>query len=190
MSAPSPEADALRGARDGLPIEELVARHLRDVADFPQPGVLFKDITPLLSAPQAFGAVVTGLADRHRGQVDLVAGIEARGFILAAPLALALGVGFVPIRKVGKLPGEVVSQSYDLEYGSATIEVQADAVSPGQRVLLVDDVLATGGTAVAAWDLLGRVEAEVVELEVLIELSALGGRTLLAGRPVYALHIV
>lgn len=168
----------------------LVASRLRDVPDFPRPGVLFKDITPLLHDPEAFGAVIAEVTSRHSGEVDLVAGIEARGFILAAPLACALGVGFVPVRKAGKLPGEVVSQSYDLEYGRATIEVRADAVQTGQRVLLVDDVLATGGTALAAWDLLERLGGHIVGLEVLIELGFLGGRQRLAGRTLHALHVV
>lgn len=171
-------------------IDEVVASHVRDIADFPQPGVTFKDITPLLSAPDAFGAVISDLATRHSGGIDLVAGIEARGFILAAPLACALGVGFVPVRKAGKLPGAVLGEDYALEYGTARIEIQTDAVQPGQQVLLVDDVLATGGTAVAAWQLLERAGGHVIGLEVLIELGFLGGRGRMAGRAVHALHVV
>ncbi|QIM20809.1 adenine phosphoribosyltransferase [Phycicoccus sp. HDW14] len=171
-------------------LDEVVARSLRDVADFPQPGVVFKDITPLLADPVAFAAVVAGLAEGRRGVVDLVAGVEARGFVVGAALAHAMGVGFVPVRKVGKLPGETVTASYDLEYGSATIEVHADAVAAGERVVLVDDVLATGGTALAAWDLLERVGAEVVGFDCVVELAFLGGRERLGHRSVRALHVV
>lgn len=161
---------------------------LRDIPDFPKPGVTFKDITPLLADPSAFAAVIADQSARHTGQVDLVAGIEARGFILGAALAHALGVGFIPVRKAGKLPGRTASLAYDLEYGSATIEVHADDIAEGARVLLVDDVLATGGTAAAAWDLLTSVGAEVVGLEVVIELTALQGRARLAGRALHALY--
>ena len=157
-------------------IAELVEGTLRDIPDFPAPGVLFKDITPLLADPTAFAAVV--------------AGVEARGFVIGAALAHALGVGFIPVRKAGKLPGRTASLSYDLEYGSATIEVHADDIPGGARVLLVDDVLATGGTAVAAWDLLESVGAEVTGFEVIIELAALGGRERLAGGDVHALLTV
>ncbi|WP_261556096.1 adenine phosphoribosyltransferase [Frankia tisae] len=157
-------ADVLRG-------------HIRDVQDWPQPGVVFKDITPLLSTPAAFGVVIGALADiaRQRGATT-IAGIEARGFLLAAPVADRLGVGLVPIRKKGKLPGPTRSATYDLEYGTATIEIHADAVRPDERVLLIDDVLATGGTAAAAHGLLTGVGAEVVGLAVLMELSFLPGR--------------
>lgn len=167
-----------------------MAASLRDVPDFPAPGVVFKDITPLLADPAAFAAVVEAIAARHRGAVDLVAGVEARGFVVGAALAHAMGVGFVPVRKAGKLPGETVSISYDLEYGSAEIEVHADAFVGGERVLLVDDVLATGGTAVAAWDLLERAGADVVAFECVVELAFLGGRGALAGRTVGSLHVV
>ena len=155
--------------------EQVVSGLVRDIADFPQPGVVFKDITPLLADPDAVASVVADLAARHTGQVDLVAGVEARGFIVGALVAHELGVGFIPIRKAGKLPAKTVSISYELEYGSATIEVHADSFAGGERVLLVDDVLATGGTAVAAWDLLSSVGADVVALDVVIELAALGG---------------
>jgi adenine phosphoribosyltransferase len=182
-----------QGAVDGpdaVTVASVVAAGLRDVADFPQPGVVFKDITPLLADPRAFATVVAALAERHRGQVDLVAGVEARGFVVGAALAHALGVGFVPVRKAGKLPGETVSISYDLEYGSAEIEVHADAFVGGERVLLVDDVLATGGTAVAAWDLLEQAGAEVVAFECVVELAFLGGRSRMGSRPVGALLVV
>ncbi len=171
-------------------VSGVVGRSLRDIPDFPRPGVVFKDITPLLADPVAFGAVVAALATGRRGEVDLVAGVEARGFVVGAALAHAMGVGFVPVRKAGKLPGDTVAASYDLEYGSATIEVHADAVGAGARVVLVDDVLATGGTALAAWELLERVGAEVVGFDCIVELAFLGGRDRLAGRPVRSLHRV
>lgn len=180
-------ADALM-ADDGL--EQLLLEHIRDVPDFPQPGVVFKDIAPLLADGPAFGAVVDALAQHYTGRVDAVAGVEARGFALAAPLAIALGVGFVPVRKAGKLPGATVAATYDLEYGAAAIEVQVDAFTPGQRVVVMDDVLATGGTAQAACDLVERAGAEVVEMAVLLELSFLAGRERLAGRVLHTLLTV
>lgn len=163
-------------ARSERSIGDVVARHTRDIADFPSPGVVFKDLTPLFADPVAFGQVLDLLAEHHDG-VDVVAGVEARGFIIGAPLAQRMGVGFVPIRKKGKLPGDVVSASYDLEYGSATIEVQTDAVTPGASVLVVDDVLATGGTAVAACELIEKVGGRVACLDVLVELAFLPGRS-------------
>ena len=178
------------GALDGTDVAAVVAASLRDVPDFPQPGVVFKDITPLLADPRAFATVIAALGRRHAGSVDLVAGVEARGFVVGAALAHALGVGFVPVRKAGKLPGETVSISYDLEYGSAEIEVHADAFVGGERVLLVDDVLATGGTASAAWDLLEQVGADVVGFECVVELAFLGGRARMGSRPVGALLVV
>lgn len=154
---------------------------IRDVPDFPEPGVVFKDITPLLSDHAAFGEVVGQLVDLGRdasggSRVDLVAGIEARGFILAAPVALALGAGFVPIRKQGKLPSDTHAVSYDLEYGAATIEVHRDAFPAGARVLIIDDVLATGGTVAAAVELVRACRAELVGVGVLLELGFLDGR--------------
>ncbi len=175
---------------DAAAVATVVAAGLRDVLDFPQPGVVFKDITPLLADPRAFATVIEALRLRHDGAVDLVAGIEARGFVIGAALAHALGVGFVPVRKAGKLPGETVSISYDLEYGSAEIEVHADAFVGGERVLLVDDLLATGGTAAAAWDLLERTGADVVAFECLVELAFLDGRSRMGSRPVGALLVV
>ncbi|CAO5168137.1 adenine phosphoribosyltransferase [Frankia sp. AiPs1] len=156
---------------------DVLRDHIRDIPDWPQPGVVFKDITPLLSSPAAFGVVIGALADvaRELG-VTTIAGIEARGFLLAAPVADRIGAALVPIRKKGKLPGPVRSATYDLEYGSATIEIRADAVPVGGRVLLVDDVLATGGTAAAAHGLLTGCGAEVAALAVLMELSFLPGR--------------
>jgi adenine phosphoribosyltransferase len=171
-----------------------VAALIRDVPDYPSPGVLFKDITPLLATPAVFGEVVESLALAHgpgsASPVDAVAGIEARGFILAAPVAVALGLPFIPIRKHGKLPHTTVAADYDLEYGTATIEIHTDAVTPGQRVLLVDDVLATGGTAAAAFTLLEQLGATVPALTVLIELSFLKGRQKLENREVNALLTV
>ena len=151
--------------------------------------MVFKDITPLLADGQAFAAVVDALAVTY-GPVDKVAGIEARGFILAAPVANRLGVGFVPIRKRGKLPGATFAEDYDLEYGTATIEVLTDAFAPGERVLVIDDVLATGGTARATADLVQRAGARLAGLAVLLELSFLNGRAKLADLPVSALLTV
>jgi adenine phosphoribosyltransferase len=167
-------------------LASLISARIRDVADYPQPGVIFKDITPLLADAPAFAQIVTGLAAGHAG-VDKVAGIEARGFILAAPVACSLGAGFVPIRKQGKLPGPAFAQSYELEYGSATIEVHQDAFEPGDRVLIIDDVLATGGTAAASAELVRRCGATVEAIVVLLELGFLDGRSKLPGLPVRAL---
>jgi adenine phosphoribosyltransferase len=153
----------------------LIQARIRDVADYPQPGVVFKDITPLLADGKALAAVVSALAEGH-GPVDKVAGIEARGFILAASVACQLGSGFVPVRKQGRLPGPTYARSYQLEYGTATIEVHQDAFAPGERVLIVDDVLATGGTAEATTDLVRRAGAEIAGIAVILELSFLGGR--------------
>ncbi|MGI9008012.1 MAG: adenine phosphoribosyltransferase [Streptosporangiaceae bacterium] len=161
-------------------------RLIRDVPDYPQPGVVFKDITPLLADPAGLSAAVQALAAGHV-RIDKVAGIEARGFILAAPVACELGVGFVPVRKVGKLPGPTHAETYELEYGTATVEVHTDAFAPGERVLMIDDVLATGGTAAATAALIRRAGAEVVSLAVLIELGFLGGRARLAGLEIRAL---
>ena len=158
--------------------------------DYPKPGVLFKDITPLLADPAAFAATVAGLAEGYEAVVDKVAGIEARGFILAAPVACTLGAGFVPVRKQGKLPGPSYAQTYDLEYGTATIELHQDAFSPGERVLIVDDVLATGGTAAATAELVRRCGATVEAVVVLLELGFLDGRAALNGLPVRALVTV
>jgi adenine phosphoribosyltransferase len=161
---------------------------IRDVSDYPQPGVIFKDITPLLGDHAAFSAVIDALADEL--DVDKVVGIEARGFILAAPVAYKAGAGFVPVRKKGKLPAEALEASYDLEYGSAVIEVHRDAFAPGDRVLIVDDVLATGGTARATVELVGRAGAEVVAVSVLMELAFLKGRDRLEGVDVRTLVVV
>jgi adenine phosphoribosyltransferase len=161
---------------------------IRDVPDFPQPGILFRDITPLLEDSAALRASVEWLAHRYRGVgVDQVVGIESRGFIFGTPLAYLLGTGFVPVRKMGKLPGETVRIEYALEYGSNVLEMQVGAVRRGQRVLVVDDLLATGGTTAGTVALVEQQGAEVVSLAFLIELTALEGRSLLAGRDVYSL---
>jgi adenine phosphoribosyltransferase len=176
-------------AASGSDIAELIRSRLRDVADYPQPGVTFKDITPLLADGAAFAAVVGALASGYDG-VDKVAGIEARGFILAAPVAIALGAGFVPVRKAGKLPGPVYAQSYDLEYGSATVEVHQDAFAPGERVLVVDDVLATGGTGSATAELVRKAGGEVAAIAVIMELSFLNGRSRLPDAAIRSLLVV
>jgi adenine phosphoribosyltransferase len=170
-------------------LTRLVTSRVRDVPDYPQPGVVFKDITPLLADGKAFNAVVDGLAALY-GPVDKVVGIEARGFILAAPVACRIGAGFVPVRKKGKLPGATYAQDYVLEYGTATLEVLTDAFQPSDRVLVIDDVLATGGTAQATVNLVRRFGAEVTGFAVLIELSFLNGRAKLPDLPVTALLTV
>lgn len=150
---------------------------IRDVPDFPTPGIVFKDITPLLGDRQAFATAIDLIVDRFVGKdVDRVVGIEARGFIVAAPVAYRLGAGFVPARKHGKLPWTTQGMDYELEYGSERLEVHSDAVEAGDRVLIVDDVLATGGTAKATCDVLRQVGAEVAGCGVIIELGFLGGR--------------
>jgi len=169
------------------PIDEIVASRLRDVPDFPVSGVMFKDFTPLLSDGPALRAVVQDISSRYAGQVDVVVGIEARGLILGAAVAYDLGVGFVPVRKAGKLPGQTHSAEYTLEYGSAVIEVHADAFASGKRALIMDDVLATGGTAEAACELVERAGASVEAVEVVLELCFLNGRSKLSGRPFHAM---
>ncbi len=168
-------------------IAQLVASRLRDIPDFPEPGVSFKDFTPLLSDGAALRAVVRDIAARREGSIDVVVGIEARGFIIGAAVAYELGTGFVPVRKAGKLPGETLHVDYELEYGSATIEVHADAFVAGARVLVVDDILATGGTAAATCDLLERAGAKVVAFEAVAELGFLGGRDRLGSRVVHTM---
>jgi adenine phosphoribosyltransferase len=168
---------------------------IRDVPDFPEPGVLFKDITPLLADHDGFSAVIRALADAGRDVngnvvVDKVVGMEARGFILAAPVALALGAGFVPVRKAGKLPGPTHSVAYDLEYGQATLELHRDSISAGERVLLVDDVLATGGTVAATVELVEQCGGTVAGVAVLMELSFLPGREAVGDLPLTALKTV
>lgn len=167
-------------------------RLVRDVTDFPQPGIVFKDITPVLADADAFAAALDALAAPWRDQsIDAVMGIEARGFIFGAPLARALRTGFVPVRKPGKLPGPTVSQRYALEYGENALELHADALPAGARVLLVDDVLATGGTLDAARALAERLHVRIVGASVLIELAALGGRARWNGTaPLHAAWVI
>lgn len=163
-------------------LEALIDRLVRPVPDWPEPGVTFRDITPLLADPSALAAVVDGLVElaEPAGPIDAVLGIEARGFLFGPPVALRLGAGFVPVRKAGKLPSASLSTSYELEYGSAVLEMHSDAVPRGSRVLVVDDVLATGGTLLAAADLVRQAGGSVAGNVVLIELLALGGRDRLA----------
>ncbi|WP_018570225.1 adenine phosphoribosyltransferase [Streptomyces sp. PsTaAH-124] len=173
-------------------IRELLLSRIRDVTDYPEPGVVFKDITPLLADPAAFSALTEALADiATRQGATKVVGLEARGFILGAPVALRAGLGFIPVRKAGKLPGATLRQSYDLEYGSAEIEVHAEDLTAADRVLVVDDVLATGGTAEASLQLIRRAGAGVAGVAVLMELGFLQGRarlgTALDGAPLEAL---
>ena len=176
-------------------LSELIAARVRDVPDFPKPGVMFKDITPLLDDHAAFTSVVEALAAAGRDDdgdvvVDKVVGMEARGFILAAPVALALGVGFVPVRKPGKLPSETRAVNYELEYGEETLEMHTDALAAGERVLVIDDVLATGGTARATAELVELGGATVHALAVMLELSFLPGRETIGDLPLTVLHTV
>ncbi len=171
-------------------LDAVIDRLVRPIPDWPEPGVTFRDITPLLSDPHAFGAVIEGLVDHARaaGPVDAILGIEARGFLFGPAIALALGVAFVPVRKAGKLPSQSFATSYDLEYGSATLEMHVDALAPASRVLVVDDVLATGGTLLAATDLVAQAGGVVAGHLVLIELLALGGRERLGAASCSALR--
>lgn len=161
---------------------------IRGIPDYPQPGILFRDITPLLQDAAALRLVLDVFAARYRGAgIDQIVGIESRGFIFGTPLAYMLGTGFVPVRKKGKLPSTTIEQEYALEYGAATLEVHTDAVRPGQRVLIVDDLLATGGTTEGTVKLMRRLGAQVVGLAFLIELLALGGRQRLPDQDVFAI---
>jgi len=161
---------------------------IRDVPDFPEPGIVFKDITPVLADPIAFSTIIDLIVVHFgRGNVDKVVAIEARGFILGAPVAYHFGAGVIPVRKAGKLPHETVDESYTLEYGTASLEIHRDAVAPGERVLIVDDVLATGGTAKAAASLVERIGGKVCGIACLIELGFLEGRSKLGGYDVFSL---
>jgi adenine phosphoribosyltransferase len=167
---------------------EWLKSYIRDVPDFPKEGIIFKDITPLLRDPKSFQAVVDSLADKFaREGIDLVLGIEARGFIIAGAVALKLGVGFVPVRKAGKLPCQTRAVEFELEYGTDTLEMHQDAVQPGQRILIIDDLLATGGTAAACCKLVEDAGGEVEALGFVIELSFLQGRQKLQGYRVLSL---
>jgi adenine phosphoribosyltransferase len=177
MSTSTPTADDIR-------------RAIRNIPDFPQPGIQFKDITPVLADPSLFAASIDLLtANVQPGQVDAVVGIDARGFIFAAAAALKLQAGFVPVRKKGKLPFQTFEQSYDLEYGTNTIAIHTDALPQGSRILLIDDLLATGGTAAAAARLVESVQAKILEITFLIELGFLKGRDKLPGYPVRSLIV-
>ena len=161
---------------------------VREIPDFPQPGVLFRDITPLLGDAEAFPAVVERLAEAFEDRsVDKVVGIEARGFVIAAPVAVRLGAGFVPVRKVGKLPWTVEAQEYELEYGTDRLEIHQDAIAPGERVVVIDDVIATGGTAAATVQLVEHLGGAVLGLGFVIDLAFLGGLAKLEGRDTVAL---
>ena len=158
---------------------------IRSIPDFPKAGVMFRDITPLLLDPAAFEEALRRMAEPYaQGEVDVVVGAESRGFIFAAPIALRLGAGFVPIRKKGKLPARTLSTTYDLEYGTDTVEMHTDAVRRGSRVLMVDDLLATGGTMAASCQMVEKAGGRIVGVEFLIELAFLGGRARLEGYPV------
>lgn len=170
------------------PLPADVTRLIRNIPDFPLPGVQFKDITPLLGDAAAFRLVVDRLAERYAGaEIDVVAGVESRGFIFAAPLAYRLGAAFVPIRKPGKLPAETVEVQYSLEYGTSTLQIHRAAFPAGSRVLLIDDLLATGGTINAAAQLAEMVGARIVELAFVIELTFLEARRTLERYPIFAL---
>lgn len=169
-------------------MEKFLKEQIRDVPDFPKPGIVFKDITPLLQNHSAFERIIRNFVDRYAGKgIDAVVGIESRGFLFGAPLAHQLGASFIPVRKKGKLPYKTVDISYDLEYGSATIEMHTDAISKGQNVVVVDDLLATGGTAGAACELVRGQGGRVVECAFVVELSFLGGREKIPETPIYSL---
>lgn len=190
-----PEVQAVSSREPGPgaavpPLAERVLSRLREVPDFPKPGVRFKDFSPLLADAAVFGALVDDVAARYAGRVDVVAGIEARGFILGAATAYRMGLGFVQVRKVGKLPPETYAVDYDLEYGTATLEVSTEAFGPGQRVLVMDDVLATGGTAAATCELVERAGGVVTAIECVLELSFFHGRDRIPGREVSAVVTV
>ena len=162
-------------------------RYIRDIPDFPKPGILFRDITPLLQNGSVLRTVIDRLADRYTDQrVDAVVAVESRGLIFGAPLAYRLGAGLIPVRKAGKLPAKTVKATYTLEYGEGVLEMHADSLSPGKRVLLVDDLLATGGTMGAVVKLMEHFSAKIIEVAFLVELTALGGRARLGKHPVFA----
>lgn len=170
--------------------QQLIHDLIRDVPDWPKPGVVFKDITPMLADPRGLQAAVDELAATSPGDIDVVVGMEARGFIFAAPVALQLGAGFVPVRKPGKLPGQVHSQTFTLEYGHETLTMQTDALWPGARVLVIDDILATGGTVGATAALIKKLGAELVHVSVLMELGFLNGRATLADQGIDSVSAV
>ncbi len=165
-----------------------LSEKIRTIPDFPKPGILFRDITTLLKDPEAFRYVVDTLAERYLDKkIDVIVAIEARGFIIGAPVAYKIGASFVPVRKKNKLPSQTVSASYDLEYGSETVEVHSDAIKSGQKVVIIDDLLATGGTAKAAVELVEKLNGKVVEIAFIIELNPLNGRKKLEGYPIFTM---
>ncbi len=165
-----------------MKLEEELKKNIRDVPDFPKPGIIFKDLTPLFQTPPLFKKIVDAFAERYKSrEIDVIVGIESRGFLLAAPLAYLLQQKFSLVRKKGKLPWKTVSETYDLEYGTDTIQMHEDAVEPGNRVLILDDLLATGGTALAASNLIQRMGGHVVECAFVVELEFLKGREKLKG---------
>ncbi len=171
-----------------MPANIQLRDHIRDIPDFPKEGILFRDITPLLADKEALAVAIDALAEPYReAKIDYVAAVEARGFIFGSAVAKALNAGFVPIRKKGKLPYETTSATYDLEYGTDTLEVHSDAVESGSKVLMVDDLLATGGTMAAGCDLIERLEGKIAGLTFLIELTGLNGRDKLGG---YDIHTI
>lgn len=170
-----------------MSLETDLKAHIRAVPNFPKPGILFRDITPLLAYRPSFEASIEDFVTRYREQrIDAVVGVESRGFLFGAPLALRLGCAFVPMRKAGKLPAETIARSYALEYGEATLELHRDALASGARVVLIDDLLATGGTAKAGAELIEEAGGEVIELAFVIELDGLGGRAALSKWPTHA----
>ncbi|MCX7621148.1 MAG: adenine phosphoribosyltransferase [Acidimicrobiales bacterium] len=171
-------------------LEDRIRRLVREIPDWPQPGIVFRDITPLINEPASFAATVDAVVDEFVSDgIDRVIGVEARGFIFAAPVAYRLGAGFVPVRKPGKLPWEIENEEYALEYGTDLLEVHRDGISPGERVLIVDDVLATGGTASATTRLVERLGGEVVGLAFIVELAFLSGRAKLGDRRIRSLAL-
>ncbi len=166
---------------------DAVKKAIRDVPDFPEKGIIFKDITPVLNDPELFRTVVKEFAARYKDRgIDKIAAVESRGFIFGSALACELGAGLVPVRKKGKLPAETIEASYALEYGTATLEIHTDAIRKGERVLIIDDLLATGGTAEATASMVKQLGGDIVEIAFLIELAFLKGREKLAGYPIFA----
>ncbi|AGB41760.1 adenine phosphoribosyltransferase [Halobacteroides halobius DSM 5150] len=165
-----------------------LAEKVRTISDFPKEGVQFKDITTLLKDADAYQEAIDRIADRYQEEdIDLIIGVEARGFLIGAPLALKMNKGFVPVRKPGKLPGDIATKEYDLEYGSDTLEVHRDSIEEGQNVLIVDDLLATGGTVAATIDLIEEIGGNIIEIAFLMELEALNGREKMKGYDVFSL---
>jgi adenine phosphoribosyltransferase len=189
-SAADSSASGITPSTSTLTLEQStwLKQYIRNIPDYPQPGILFRDITPLLQDPTALRFTIETMANRYRSQqIDQVVGIESRGFIFGTPLAYLLGTGFVPVRKKGKLPSQVISVEYELEYGSNVLEMHTDSIQPGQRILVVDDLLATGGTTAGTVKLVEQLGAQVVSLAFLIELAGLEGRSRLPGHDVFAL---